>query len=39
MVNEMSRYLSDKHSHTERGWTPPPKGYTDQFDDATDDQK
>ncbi|MGR5251802.1 monovalent cation:proton antiporter-2 (CPA2) family protein [Vibrio astriarenae] len=39
LVNEMARYLSDKHSHTERGWTPPPKGYADQFDDTTDDQK
>lgn len=24
---------SDKHSRTERGWTPPPKGYADEFTD------
>lgn len=23
---------SDRHSRSERGWTPPPKGYTDQFE-------
>ncbi|MDR9827337.1 monovalent cation:proton antiporter-2 (CPA2) family protein [Vibrio sp. FNV 38] len=39
LVSEMSRYLSDNHSHSERGWTPPPKGYADQFNDENNVQK
>jgi len=23
---------SDRHASSERGWNPPPKGYTDDFD-------
>ena len=30
---EMSRDRSDKHAADERGWTPPPKGYADDFQD------
>ncbi|MGF1716519.1 monovalent cation:proton antiporter-2 (CPA2) family protein [Photobacterium chitinilyticum] len=33
MAEEMKKDRSDKHSRSERGWTPPPKGYTDTFDD------
>lgn len=36
MAEEMKKDRSDKHSSSERGWTPPPKGYADTFDD--DDQ-
>jgi len=36
MAEEMKKNRSDKHSRSERGWTPPPKGYADTFDD--DDQ-
>jgi len=36
MAEEMKKDRSDKHSRSERGWTPPPKGYADTFDD--DDQ-
>ncbi|MFK8042612.1 monovalent cation:proton antiporter-2 (CPA2) family protein [Congregibacter sp.] len=27
----------DGHARSERGWTPPPKGYTDSFDESFDD--
>lgn len=33
MAEEMKKDRSDKHSRSERGWTPPPKGYADTFDD------
>lgn len=31
---EMSRDRSDKHAADERGWTPPPKGYADNFEES-----
>ncbi len=31
MVEEMKKDRSDKHSRSERGWTPPPKGYAEEF--------
>lgn len=33
MAEEMKKDRSDKHSRSERGWTPPPKGYANTFDD------
>ncbi|PMJ92908.1 monovalent cation:proton antiporter-2 (CPA2) family protein [Vibrio sp. 10N.261.55.A7] len=33
MAKEMQVDRSDKHTRAERGWTPPPKGYADDFDD------
>jgi hypothetical protein len=27
----MQRTGEDRHARAERGWTPPPKGYTDDF--------
>lgn len=38
IITEMSHDRSDKHSHSERGWTPPPKGYADQFDESDNEQ-
>ena len=29
----MTKDRSDKHTRSERGWTPPPKGYADDFSD------
>ena len=31
LATAMRRDRTDKHSKAERGWTPPPKGYTDDF--------
>lgn len=31
---EMTRDRSDKHAADERGWTPPPKGYADNFEES-----
>ena len=31
--SEMAFDRSDNHSRTERGWTPPPKGYADKLGD------
>lgn len=31
MAEEMTVDRNDKHSRSERGWTPPPKGYTDSL--------
>ena len=31
MKADMQKDRSDKHSRSERGWTPPPKGYADNF--------
>lgn len=36
MAEEMKVDRSDKHARSERGWTPPPKGYADGLED--DDQ-
>ncbi|WKY60429.1 monovalent cation:proton antiporter-2 (CPA2) family protein [Vibrio sp. SNU_ST1] len=33
MKEDMKKDRSDKHSHSERGWTPPPKGYADGFEE------
>ncbi|MDO6542122.1 monovalent cation:proton antiporter-2 (CPA2) family protein [Photobacterium sanguinicancri] len=33
MAEEMKIDRSDKHSRSERGWTPPPKGYADGLED------
>ncbi|MEZ9702649.1 monovalent cation:proton antiporter-2 (CPA2) family protein [Vibrio sp. 10N.261.46.E12] len=33
MKEDMKKDRSDKHSHSERGWTPPPKGYADCFEE------
>ncbi|MCW8333990.1 monovalent cation:proton antiporter-2 (CPA2) family protein [Vibrio paucivorans] len=33
MAEQMSKDRSDKHALSERGWTPPPKGYADDFDE------
>lgn len=30
-TEQMSKDRSDTHSHTDRGWTPPPKGYEKQL--------
>ncbi|MGR5237123.1 monovalent cation:proton antiporter-2 (CPA2) family protein [Vibrio alfacsensis] len=32
MAEEMQKDRHDKLSRSERGWTPPPKGYADKFD-------
>ncbi|MCP4411777.1 MAG: potassium transporter [Gammaproteobacteria bacterium] len=32
LLHLMKRERDDKHSKTERGWTPPPKDYTDDFE-------
>ncbi len=31
MAEAMQRDRDDRHSRAERGWTPPPKGYTSEF--------
>lgn len=31
MKEDMKKDRSDKHTRSERGWTPPPKGYADDF--------
>ena len=31
MAEEMQKDRHDKLSRSERGWTPPPKGYADDF--------
>ncbi|MCK6264311.1 monovalent cation:proton antiporter-2 (CPA2) family protein [Vibrio sp. ZSDE26] len=33
MAKEMQVDRSDKHTKAERGWTPPPKGYADSFEE------
>lgn len=33
---EMKRDRSDGHTRSERGWTPPPKGYVDEIADQSD---
>ncbi|MFA0133136.1 monovalent cation:proton antiporter-2 (CPA2) family protein [Vibrio splendidus] len=33
MKEDMKKDRSDKHSRSERGWTPPPKGYDDGFEE------
>ncbi|MCG9603294.1 monovalent cation:proton antiporter-2 (CPA2) family protein [Vibrio sp. Isolate31] len=33
MKENMKKDRSDKHSRSERGWTPPPKGYADYFEE------
>ncbi|MGF1787790.1 monovalent cation:proton antiporter-2 (CPA2) family protein [Photobacterium swingsii] len=33
MAEEMKVDRSDKHARSERGWTPPPKGYADGLED------
>ncbi|WP_372385182.1 monovalent cation:proton antiporter-2 (CPA2) family protein [Vibrio sp. BS-M-Sm-2] len=33
MKEDMKKDRSDKHSRSERGWTPPPKGYADGFEE------
>ncbi|MEZ9313364.1 monovalent cation:proton antiporter-2 (CPA2) family protein [Vibrio sp. 10N.286.49.F3] len=33
MKEDMKKDRSDKHSRSERGWTPPPKGYADCFEE------
>ncbi|MFA0079901.1 monovalent cation:proton antiporter-2 (CPA2) family protein [Vibrio artabrorum] len=33
MKEDMKKDRSDKHSHSERGWTPPPKDYADNLND------
>jgi len=33
MKQAMSADRMDKHSSGERGWTPPPKGYENMFDE------
>lgn len=36
MLSEaMTRGRDDKHARTERGWTPPPKGYTDNIENPS----
>jgi glutathione-regulated potassium-efflux system protein KefB len=32
LADAMHRDRDDRHSKAERGWTPPPKGYADEFD-------
>lgn len=32
VAEAMRKDRSDKHSHSERGWTPPPKNYLDDFE-------
>ena len=32
LVKAMNKDRDDKHSRSERGWTPPPKNYLDEFD-------
>ncbi|MFS1984274.1 monovalent cation:proton antiporter-2 (CPA2) family protein [Vibrio breoganii] len=32
----MSSDRSDNHTRSERGWTPPPKGYADKFEDSSE---
>ncbi len=32
MADAMQRDRDDRHSRAERGWTPPPKGYTNDFE-------
>ncbi|EJG1915524.1 hypothetical protein, partial [Vibrio parahaemolyticus] len=32
MAEEMRKDRHDKLSRSERGWTPPPKGYAENFD-------
>ncbi|WP_295891909.1 monovalent cation:proton antiporter-2 (CPA2) family protein [uncultured Vibrio sp.] len=34
MAKEMQVDRSDKHTRAERGWTPPPKGYADDFEES-----
>ena len=31
LINEMKKDRADNHARSERGWTPPPKGYADEF--------
>ena len=33
MKEDMKKDRSDKHSRSERGWTPPPKGYANGFEE------
>ena len=33
MKEDMKKDRSDKHTRSERGWTPPPKGYADDFEE------
>jgi len=33
MKEDMKKDRSDKHTRSERGWTPPPKGYADNFEE------
>ena len=33
IAEAMKKDRNDGHTDTERGWTPPPRNYTDQFDD------
>lgn len=33
MAEEMQKDRHDKLSRSERGWTPPPKGYADDFNE------
>jgi Kef-type K+ transport system membrane component KefB/voltage-gated potassium channel Kch len=35
----MQRDRSDRHSAKERGWTPPPKGYSDDLSEENDQQE
>jgi len=35
----MQRDRSDRHSSKERGWTPPPKGYSDDLSEENDQQE
>ena len=32
LADAMRRDRDDRHSRVERGWTPPPKGYTSDFE-------
>ncbi len=32
MTDIMQSHRDDKHDRSERGWTPPPKGYTDDYE-------
>ncbi|WP_047050007.1 monovalent cation:proton antiporter-2 (CPA2) family protein [Vibrio mexicanus] len=31
LIAEMKKDRAENHAHSERGWTPPPKGYADEF--------
>ncbi|MGF1730181.1 monovalent cation:proton antiporter-2 (CPA2) family protein [Photobacterium kasasachensis] len=38
MAEEMKKDRSDKHARSERGWTPPPKGYAEAISDEEQSQ-